>query len=69
MFVNKFESMFGVRLNIPHVNRSPVEKRKRREMVTDEVRERVEAHCAPDLKVYSYVLDHFVSSGTADMKM
>ena len=57
-FTARFEQIFGFKLNIPHVNKSPVEKQKRKEMVTDEVLARVKAYCEPDLQVYNYILDH-----------
>lgn len=59
-FTSDFKDIFGFELNVPHVNKSPVGKQKRRRMVTDKVRERVESYCEPDLRVYNYVLDHCV---------
>jgi hypothetical protein len=56
-FTAGFEQIFGFKLDIPHVNRSPVNKQKRKEMITDEVRARVESYCEPDLRIYNYVLD------------
>jgi hypothetical protein len=61
-FTADFEDAFGFRLDVPHVNKSPVDKRRKKEAITDEIRARVESYCEPDLRIYNYVLNQHVRS-------
>lgn len=61
-FTTEFQNTFGFELDVPHVNKSPVDKQKRRDMVNDEVRAHVESCCQPDLRVYNYVVEHCVDN-------
>ena len=59
-FCGRFGEIFGVTLRIPHDNASPAAKAKQKALVTDEIRERVRALCAPDLEVYEHAREHYI---------
>ena len=51
-----FEKLFGIKLNVPQSNVNPLSKDQQRDKISDEIRNRVEEICKPDLQVYPYAL-------------
>jgi len=55
-FTASFEKVFGRKLEIPHKNQNPASKEKQQELITDEIRAKVELICAPDLRIYNHAI-------------
>ena len=52
-----FERMFEIKPEIPWLNRNPISDSQQEEQLTDEVRQRIEEICRPDIEIYEYVLN------------
>lgn len=50
----EFSDQFGVRLSIPHTNKSPTPQAKQRALDSAELTDRVRTICAPDLLLYEH---------------
>jgi hypothetical protein len=59
-FLAKFKERFGVDLNLPKLNQSPVSVSRRDSLITEELKKEIEVICQPDLEVYRYAVDRFV---------
>lgn len=57
-FLNRFEALFGRKLQLNVMNRNPVSSSRQEEVLTDEILSRIEAVCEPDLAVYRHALEH-----------
>lgn len=57
LFLENFEKVFGRKMVLPHKNQNPASKAKQQELITDEIRTRVEEICAPDMRIYRHVVD------------
>lgn len=55
-FVAEFERRYSARLNVGHAMRNPVDDVLRQARITDEVRQKVEEICRPDLEIYRNAL-------------
>ena len=53
-FADQFSSQFGVRLNIPTKNTSPMEDNKYEAMRNEEYIHRVKEICENDIEIYKY---------------
>lgn len=51
-----FEENFGVKLFIKQLNKNPLEKSKQEQMISKEIRQKVEEVCQPSLKVYNAIM-------------
>jgi hypothetical protein len=54
LFRAQFRQRFGVRLELPRLNRRPRAAPSSREVVTAELRSRIAEVCRPDQEVYDY---------------
>jgi hypothetical protein len=52
IFARDYQSLFGTKLVIEHSNKNPVSKFQQKEQITDEIRQRVEEICQPNIRVY-----------------
>lgn len=55
-FKEDFEERFGVKLLVEQLNKNPLQKSKQQEMISDNIRQRVEEVCQPSLKVYNAMM-------------
>ncbi len=44
--------VLGIRINVGHKNKNPVNSTERKNVISDSIRERVERLCEPDMKIY-----------------
>ena len=59
-FLQQFENRFSVKLHVSKLNKGPVSKTERDELVTERMKERIRKLCQPDYEVYNYIVDTFV---------
>ena len=59
-FQNKLKDALGVSVNIRHQNKGKVQERTKRQVVTPELRRRIEELCAPDIEIYDYARRTFM---------
>lgn len=52
-FIGQFEKVYGVRLNIPHSNKSPAKKNSRKP-ISQELRRRITELCEPNVRIYEH---------------
>lgn len=53
-FAERFQRMFGTPLSVGRRNENPLGAERQREMITPELRARVEELCEPDMRVYEH---------------
>jgi hypothetical protein len=56
-FYQDFYQKFGVRVALKIVNKNPISREDRLELVSKKMLKKVEKICEPDLQIYSYVLE------------
>lgn len=55
-FKVEFEELFGVKISVGQLNKNPLQKSKQKEIISEEIRRRVEEACQPSIKVYNAIL-------------
>lgn len=56
VFVQQLEQLNNIKFNIGTTNINPLDKSKQREQISDEIMEKVEKICQPDMKIYEFAL-------------
>lgn len=56
LFNKDYHQLFGAKLLIPKLNTNKVSHAKQKEMITDDILEKVKEICYPDLRVYEHVV-------------
>ena len=56
IFVQQFEELQKVKLNIKTTNINPLGRSRQEEQISDEIRAKVVKICEPDIKIYNYAL-------------
>ena len=59
-FQDRLKDTLGVSVNIKHQNKGKVEEQTKRQVVTPELRRRIEKLCAPDIEIYNYARQTFM---------
>ena len=61
-FLNQFEEQFGRRLKIKVLNKSPKPEAYRKSIITEEIKEKIQEICKPDIEIYQYAVNNFVKA-------
>lgn len=59
-FVKQFEERFGRRLKIAVTNQSPKPESYQKNIITEDIKEKIRAICMPDIEIYQYAVENFV---------
>jgi len=52
VFAKDYKNLFGVELSIPRFNTNPLLKQQQKELISDEIQQKVEEICQPNVRVY-----------------
>ena len=53
-FKIQLNKLLGIRINIPHENKAVISKQQKNDLITPELRERIEILCSNDIELYNF---------------